>query len=181
MLRSAAELLERSAARLPDKVGLVAQGRRLTWAQLDAMAARAAHALRERGVRRGDRVVLYGDNSVDLAVGVFAALYADAAFVVVSGMTRAEKLAYVLRDSGAAALVADAVLAPHWIGACALLGDAAPPVLVATGQLPRAAPCPRRRARPRRGRRPLRGPRRAHRRRPPARARRAPPSTSTSR
>lgn len=139
MLRSAAELLERSAARLPDKVGLVAQGRRLTWAQLDAMAARAAHALRERGVKRGDRVVLYGDNSVDLAIGVFAALYADAAFVVVSGMTRAEKLAYVLRDSGAAALVADAVLAPHWIGACTLLGDAAPPTLVATGNSPRGA------------------------------------------
>jgi len=137
MLRSAAELMERSAARHPDKVGLVAQGRRLTWAELHALAARGAHALRERGVRRGDRVVLYGDNSVDLAVGVFAALYADAAFVVVSGMTRAEKLAYVLRDCGAAALVADAVLAPHWIGACTLLGDAAPPTLVTSGNAPR--------------------------------------------
>ncbi|MFO0610873.1 MAG: class I adenylate-forming enzyme family protein [Polyangiales bacterium] len=136
-LRSAAELLERAAARHPDKAGLVAQGRRLTWAELSGRAARAARALREKGVGRGDRVVLYGDNSVDLAVGAFAALYADACFVVVSGMTRAEKLAYVLRDSGAAALVADAALAPHWVGACSLLGAAAPPTLVMSGLSPR--------------------------------------------
>jgi acyl-CoA synthetase (AMP-forming)/AMP-acid ligase II len=132
-LRSAAELLEGAAARNPDKVGLVAQGQRLTWAALDRAALRVAHALRACGVRRGDRVVLYGDNSVELAVGVFAALYADACFVVVSGMTRAEKLAYILRDCEAKVLVADALLAPHWVGACTLLGTVAPPVLVAKG------------------------------------------------
>lgn len=132
-LRSAAEFLEGAAARHPEKVGLVAQGRRLSWAEVDRAAVGVAHALRAQGVRRGDRVVLYGDNSVDLAAGIFGALYADACFVVVSGMTRAEKLAYVLRDCGAAALLADAALAPHWVGACALLADAAPPVLVFGG------------------------------------------------
>lgn len=131
--RTAPEFLERSAALHPDKVALVAQGQRLTYAALDARANRVARALKSRGVERGDRVALYGDNSLDLAVSIWGVLKADAAFVVVGGATRAEKLAYVLNNSGATALVADAVQAPHWMDALKSLGDAAPPVLVSAG------------------------------------------------
>ncbi len=132
-VRTAPEFLERAASRSPEKVGLVAQGRRLTYAELDARANRVAQVLRSRGVARGDRVVIYGDNSVDAAVGIWGALKADAAFVMVSGQMRAEKLAYVVRDSGAAALVADAVATPHWVGAALALDAAGAPVLVMPG------------------------------------------------
>ncbi|MFO0645570.1 MAG: class I adenylate-forming enzyme family protein [Polyangiales bacterium] len=131
--RTAPELLERSAGRAPDKVALIAQGRRVTYAELDARANRIAHALRSRGVRRGDRVVIFGDNSVDVAVCIWGVLKADAAFVVTSGQTRADKLAYVVSDCEAAAFIVDAVVTPHWVGAALKLGARCPPVLVMSG------------------------------------------------
>lgn len=68
------QFLEHSAERTPDKIALVCNGQRLTYAQVDAMANRLAHALRENGVQRGDRVILYLHNSIELVIGIFAAL-----------------------------------------------------------------------------------------------------------
>ena len=41
--------------RLPEKVALVCDGRRLTYADVESRANRLARALRDRGLRRGDR------------------------------------------------------------------------------------------------------------------------------
>ena len=92
------DFLEQSAARLPGKVALVCEGQRLTYAQLDDMANRVAHTLMEMGVRRGDRVGLYLDNSVQLVVGVFAVAKAGAVFVVVNPTMKRDKLLYVLNN-----------------------------------------------------------------------------------
>ncbi len=131
--RTTASLLETSAARVPDRTALVAQNRRLTYRELDARASQVAHVLRAQGVRRGDRVVIFGDNSVDVAVAVWAVLKADAAFVVLSGQTRAEKLAYVIADCDARAVMVDAVATPHWTGAAVILGARCPAMLVLRG------------------------------------------------
>jgi len=106
------DFLERSAARTPDKVALICDGQRLTYAQIDAMANRLAHALQERGVARGDRVVLFLPNTVELVVGIFATLKADAVFVVVNATTKRDKLAYLVNNCRATALVTRARQAP---------------------------------------------------------------------
>ncbi|MEJ2288341.1 MAG: AMP-binding protein, partial [Deinococcales bacterium] len=120
-----------------------------------------ARALQERGVRRGDRVAIYLENSSDVVMGVYAALRAGAAFMVVNPQTKADKLSYILADSGADALLTDAraarraagVLAdlpalrtvvvrgaahsdaPHSVSLDALLADTAPDPLP-TGTIP---------------------------------------------
>lgn len=99
------DFLERSAARTPDKVALVCDGQRLSYAAVDAMANRMAHALRERGVRPGDRVALLLPNSLELVVGIFAALKAGGVFVVVNSTTKRDKLVYMLNNCRAAAIV----------------------------------------------------------------------------
>ncbi|GIV76521.1 AMP-binding protein [Litorilinea aerophila] len=106
------DFLEQSAARLPDKVALVCEGQRLTYAQIDAMANRLAHGLLDHGVRRGDRVVLFLPNSVELVVGIFAALKANAVFVVINASTKEDKLRYMLHNCRAAALITGANQAP---------------------------------------------------------------------
>ena len=60
-------LLADAAARVPDRPALAAGGDRISYAELDAMAARAAGALQERGVGRGDAVALVvpGEESCD--------------------------------------------------------------------------------------------------------------------
>ncbi|MHC5011758.1 MAG: class I adenylate-forming enzyme family protein [Planctomycetota bacterium] len=99
------EFLERSADATPDKVALVHGSDRLTYAQVEAQANRLANALREGGIRRGDRVVLHLPNSVELAVGIFGVLKADAVFVVANITMKPEKLGRVVADSGAAAVL----------------------------------------------------------------------------
>jgi long-chain acyl-CoA synthetase len=102
------EFLERSAGRFPGRTALVCGDRRLTYAQIEAECNRRAHALAAAGVRRGDRVVVYLDNSVEAVVSVFAILKAGGVFVVVNPTTKADKLAFMLNDCRAAVLVTDA-------------------------------------------------------------------------
>ncbi|MPY87931.1 MAG: AMP-binding protein [Luteitalea sp.] len=101
----AEDLLAHSAQRLPDKVGLVAGDRRLTFAELDALANRVAHGLRQQGVGRGDRVAIFLENSVEAVISIFGALKAGGVFMPINPTTKAEKLAFVLNNSRAAALV----------------------------------------------------------------------------
>jgi len=101
------DFLEQSAARLPDKVALICDGKRLTYQEIDRMANRMANALRAGGVQRGDRVVIFLPNSVPVVIGIFAALKAGGVFVVVNHTTKQDKLAYILNNCRATAIWMD--------------------------------------------------------------------------
>jgi long-chain acyl-CoA synthetase len=98
------EFLEISADRFPDKIALVVGQQRLTYRELDEQANRLAHALMSFGVRRGDRVAIYLENSVEAVLSIFAVLKAGGVFLMVNPSTKAEKLAYVLNNCRARAI-----------------------------------------------------------------------------
>jgi amino acid adenylation domain-containing protein len=98
-------VLEESARRAGDRTALVCGPSRVTYAELDAAADRFANALIALGVRAGDRVAVCLDNSSEAVVAFFAVLKAGAVFVMMNPTTKAEKLARLLEDSGAVALV----------------------------------------------------------------------------
>jgi long-chain acyl-CoA synthetase len=102
------ELLERSASRHPTKIALIAGEQRLTYQELDAAADRLAQGLRAAGVRYADRVVTLLDNSPEAVIAVFGILKANAVFACLNPTTKAGKLAFVLADCGARALITDA-------------------------------------------------------------------------
>ncbi|MCL4294800.1 MAG: AMP-binding protein [Anaerolineae bacterium] len=102
------DFLHRSAARQPDKVALICEGQRLTYAEIEAKANRLANAMLEHGVKRGDRVALYLPNSAEAVVGIFAILKAGGVFVVVNSTTKRDKLAYILNNCQATALLIEA-------------------------------------------------------------------------
>jgi len=104
-----------SAKRLPDKVALVCQGRRLSYGELDARSNALANALVRRGVERGDRVVIFASNSPETVVAFWAVLKANAVVSVVNPLTKADKLAYMLNDCGATALIAEGELASVFV------------------------------------------------------------------
>jgi long-chain acyl-CoA synthetase len=97
--------LEDSAAQTPHKTALVCGERRLTYAEIDAMSNRLAQALVANGVGRGDRVLLFLPNSVELVIGIFATLKANAVFVPVNHSTKPEKLRFLAKDCRAAGLI----------------------------------------------------------------------------
>ena len=106
--------LDASVSQKPQHTALVVDKRSYTYAELGAMVAVLAAELQARGVERGDRVALFLDNSVELVVGVLAALAAGAVFMPVNPLTKADKLAYMLNDSRATALITQATLQPAY-------------------------------------------------------------------
>ncbi len=101
------DYLADSARRLPDKVALVCQKKRHTYRDLDRRANQLAHALVQRGVVRGDRVVVFADNTAETVVAFWGILKANAVVSIVNPLTKADKLAYLLNDCRAVALVTD--------------------------------------------------------------------------
>ena len=101
------DLLADSAKRLPEKVALVCDGQRLTYAELEARSNALAHAFVHSGVARGDRVVVFADNTVQAVVSYWAVLKANAVACMVNSQTRVDKLALILADCRATALVSD--------------------------------------------------------------------------
>jgi len=99
------DFLENSADRLPDKVGLICDGRRLTYAEIEARANRLANALKAHGLGRGERVVIYLFNSVELVISIFATLKAGGVFVIINHSTKHDKLTYILNNCQARALI----------------------------------------------------------------------------
>ena len=104
-MRLVHHFLEQSAERFPDKVALVCDGRRLTYAEIEEQANRLAHGLRARGLQRGDRVAVWLPNSAEAAVAIFGALKAGGIFVVLNATTPTGKVARILNNCTASALV----------------------------------------------------------------------------
>jgi long-chain acyl-CoA synthetase len=99
--------LENSARQSPDKIALICDNKRLTYAEIDAMANRLANALVAHGVQRGDRVGVFLNNTVEAVVGMFAALKADAVFVPINHTTKLDKVAYIANNCQMRALLLD--------------------------------------------------------------------------
>jgi amino acid adenylation domain-containing protein len=99
------QLLEEQARRFPQKTALVAGETRVSYADLDAIANRIAQGLRRRCVKRGDRVVVFLENSVETVAALFGVLKAGAIFSVVNPTTKADKLAYMLNNCRARAII----------------------------------------------------------------------------
>src|SRR5690349_11854914 len=69
-----ASLFERVAAAVPDREAIVTPARRLTFAQLDDRATRAAHVLADLGIEHGDHVglqLLNGTEYLEMMLGAF--------------------------------------------------------------------------------------------------------------
>ncbi|MGB2570895.1 amino acid adenylation domain-containing protein [Micromonospora citrea] len=111
------------AARTPDAVAAECGDDRLSYAGLLARAAGLARRLRAAGVRRGDRVGIHLDRTLDLLVAVLGVLDAGAAYVPLDPGWPAARMSYVLDDAGVRALVA-VVPPPGFTG----------PVLAPTGE-----------------------------------------------
>jgi fatty-acyl-CoA synthase len=98
--------LEVSARRYPDKAAIHYYGTDIAYPELLRSAQALAGYLQQAcGVRRGDRVLLYTQNSPQFVIGYYAILRADAVVVPVNPMNRRDELAYYVADSDARVIV----------------------------------------------------------------------------
>lgn len=110
------------------RVAAVVEGVPHRCGELADASRRLAAALVDRGVVRGARVAIYMDNTWPCVVGIYATFIAGGVVMLVNPQTKADKLAFMLADSGAAVLLSDAHLEKEY--AAALAGLDAPPRLV---------------------------------------------------
>ncbi|WP_051390910.1 long-chain fatty acid--CoA ligase [Paraburkholderia mimosarum] len=93
---------EVSAARYPDKPFIIFYDTPVTFAQFKDEAERVAGYLQEEcGVKAGDRVLLYMQNSPQWVIAYYGILRANAVVVPVNPMNLTEELAHYVEDSGA--------------------------------------------------------------------------------
>jgi fatty-acyl-CoA synthase len=105
--RSVFANLRSSAARHPEKTAISYYGTRLTYAGLAHEARALAGFLQQRcGVAKGDRVLLYLQNSPQFIIGYYAILRADAVVVPVNPMNLTGELRHYVKDAGAATAIA---------------------------------------------------------------------------
>ncbi|NRA01524.1 MAG: long-chain-fatty-acid--CoA ligase [Myxococcales bacterium] len=117
-------ILSKRAHLSPELEGYVGveTGRRFSYAELNERSNRVANALRELGVKKGDRVAFLLMNSVEFFESFFAVAKIGAINVPLNWRLVPDELAFILKDSGATALLygeefADAVLDLHGRGA----------------------------------------------------------------
>jgi amino acid adenylation domain-containing protein len=103
-------LFAAQAAQTPEAMAVAYGGRSLRYAELDARATRLARALRRRGVGPEVRVGLCLERGVELVVAMLAVLKAGGAYVPLDPGYPAERLEFMLLDSGAALLVTEEAL-----------------------------------------------------------------------
>ena len=107
---SIGDLLRRTARRYPAKVAVVDGSRRLTYVEFDTAVNRCANALAARGLGKGDRLALLSHNCWQFGALAFATARLGVVLVPVNFMLTADEVAYILRHSGATAMVAEDVL-----------------------------------------------------------------------
>ncbi len=95
-----------SATRFPGKPCITFYDNTLTYAEFRRQAEQLAGFLQEAcGVRRGDRVALYLQNSPQFVIGYYAILRADAMVVPINPMLLTKEVEHIVTDSGARVLI----------------------------------------------------------------------------
>jgi fatty-acyl-CoA synthase len=101
------DLLAERARVTPDKLALVAlgTGERLTYRDLDARATRAAAALHARGITKGDRFGVIGENRVEFLALFFGAMKIGAIIVPLSTRSTEHERQQIAADCGMKGLI----------------------------------------------------------------------------
>jgi amino acid adenylation domain-containing protein len=107
------ELFEEQAAQAPDAVAVVCGGERLTYAELNARSNRLARHLRACGVRAEVRVGILLERSIEMAVALLAILKTGGGYVAFDPSYPAERLRYMLEDSGVTLLLTQQNVMPN--------------------------------------------------------------------
>ncbi|HEX8189579.1 MAG TPA: amino acid adenylation domain-containing protein, partial [Pyrinomonadaceae bacterium] len=99
------QLFEAQAARTPDAVAVTFEGQQLSYGELNERANRLAHHLRALGVGPEALVGIMMERSHEVVLAILATLKAGAAYLPLDPSYPAERLRFMLEDSGARVLL----------------------------------------------------------------------------
>ncbi|NLF45629.1 MAG: amino acid adenylation domain-containing protein [Syntrophomonadaceae bacterium] len=104
------ELFAEQVGKTPDKTAVVFEDKNLSYRELNDKASCLAKVLREKGVQPGEIVGLMVPRSLEMITGILAILKAGGAYLPIDTDYPPERIEYMLEDSGARLLLAQAGL-----------------------------------------------------------------------
>ena len=99
-----------SARKYPSKTAIIIKTKEYSYSSLKESAEKLASHLVFQGIKKGDRVAIYMNNSWQSIVSIYGITRSGAAFLVINPQTKADKLQYILNDSGAKILISESIL-----------------------------------------------------------------------
>ena len=104
------DALDNSYQNNPLKPAVIFKGEAYSYDQLNESSGRFAFHLLGGGLRKGDRVAIYMNNSWESVISLYGTTIAGGVFLIVNPQTKSNKLNYILKDSGAKVIVTEAAL-----------------------------------------------------------------------
>src|SRR5664280_2926542 len=98
-----------SARKNTNKTAVIVKNREYSYYDLKTEAEKMARHLLFAGIKRGDRVAVYMNNSWQSIVSIYGITLSGAVFLVINPQTKAGKLHYILKDSGARILITESL------------------------------------------------------------------------
>ncbi len=99
------ENLKASAEKFPERAGIIYSEVEYTYSELWDFSLRMANALRDMGIKKADRVAIYLPNIPQFVIAYYGILASGAVSVACNAAYREKEIEYMLRDSGARAIV----------------------------------------------------------------------------
>ncbi|HXR82776.1 MAG TPA: AMP-binding protein [Hanamia sp.] len=99
------EALFRSAKNFPSKTAVIVKDKEYSYEFLKNKTEKLAAYFIKSGIKKGERIAIYLDNSWECIVSIYAVTLSGGVFLVINAQTKADKLNYILNDCEAKILV----------------------------------------------------------------------------
>lgn len=106
MVLTIADILVQSARKHRDRIALIVDDRSFSFRELDTLSNSVAHGLISCGVKPGDKVGLFGQNSWQWLVSYYGIAKSGAVVNPLSSMLTVDELNYAIADTGAKVVIA---------------------------------------------------------------------------
>ena len=108
-----ARLLTHTARLFPERVALIHGEQRWTWREVDARVDAMVDALRARGLKKGDRILVHSRNNLQMFESCWVAFRLGCVWVPTNFRLTPPEVAYLGASSGAVAMIAESAFAGH--------------------------------------------------------------------
>ena len=132
------QMLAQTAERLPNKTAIRFRDQETTYADFDKRANQVANGLIALGVQPGDRVALLLHNIPLFMEAYYGILKAGAAVVPMNVLYKPAEIEYIVKDSGAKALLTLAAFAPQALQAATNAPDLRKVIVASPEEMPGA-------------------------------------------
>lgn len=96
---------DQMSQRYPQNTAVIYLGQRYSYAHLRELSERFAASLKELGIEKGDKVIIYLSNSIQWVIAFLGIQKAGAVIVPVSPIYTSYELEYMIKDSGAETVI----------------------------------------------------------------------------